>query len=217
MDGQRENLAGTAEGRRLSDQQQQAFSILTSGKMAQAFDLERQPVAARDRYGRHAFGQSLLLARRLVQAGVPVVQVNMGSAIIWDTHGNNFGTTQEHFCRPGPGRGRSARRPGGGSGCLATRWCWRLASSAARRKIASGKTLAPAVSTGRACFFGLFAGGGVRGGQVIGKSDRTAPIRSPRPIHPTMWARRFITSSASIPRRRCATASAGRFSSTVAR
>ena len=95
IDGQRENLARTAECRRLSDQQQQAFSILTSGKMAQAFDLEREPVAVRDRYGRHAFGQSLLLARRLVQAGVPVVQVNMGSVLIWDTHGNNFGTLKK--------------------------------------------------------------------------------------------------------------------------
>ena len=114
IDGQRENLAGTAEGRRLSDQQQQAFSILTSGKMAQAFDLEREPVAVRDRYGRHTFGQSLLLARRLVQAGVPVVQVNMGSLLNWDTHSDNFGRLEEPtLAAYGPGRGRFARRPGG--------------------------------------------------------------------------------------------------------
>ena len=44
----------------------------------------------RDRYGRHTFGQSLLLARRLVEAGVPVVQVNMGRVQTWDTHSDNF-------------------------------------------------------------------------------------------------------------------------------
>ena len=53
--------------------------MLTSGKVAQAFELDREPAAVRDHYGRHSFGQSLLLARRLVEAGVPVVQANVGS------------------------------------------------------------------------------------------------------------------------------------------
>src|SRR5262249_3093100 len=83
---QQKHLAELAECRRLSDQQQLAFSVLTSGKVARAFELDREPAAIRDRYGRHAFGQSLLLARRLVQAGVPVVQANMGRVQNWDTH-----------------------------------------------------------------------------------------------------------------------------------
>jgi hypothetical protein len=52
--------------------------------------MDREPCAVRDRYGRHAFGQSLLLARRLVEAGVPVVQANMGIVQNWDTHSGNF-------------------------------------------------------------------------------------------------------------------------------
>src|SRR5439155_11541697 len=70
---------------------QQAFEILGSGKVAEAFRLEREPNRIRDRYGRNQFGQSLLLARRLVQAGVPVVQANMGIAQTWDTHVDNWG------------------------------------------------------------------------------------------------------------------------------
>src|SRR5262249_16891927 len=88
---QQDQVVDPAVSKRLQDQQQLAFSVLTSGKIAQAFMMDQEPVAVRERYGRHAFGQSLLLARRLVQAGVPVVQANMGRVQNWDTHGDNFG------------------------------------------------------------------------------------------------------------------------------
>jgi uncharacterized protein (DUF1501 family) len=68
-----------------------AFELLTSGPVAEAFRLEREPERVRDRYGRNQFGQSLLLARRLVQAGVPIIQANMGIVQSWDTHGDNWG------------------------------------------------------------------------------------------------------------------------------
>ena len=55
-----------------------------------AFDIDKEDPKVRDRYGRHMFGQSLLLARRLVEAGVPIVQANMGRVQNWDTHGGNF-------------------------------------------------------------------------------------------------------------------------------
>ena len=100
VDRQQKQLArDLAECQRLSDQQQLAFSVLTSGKVAQAFELDREPAAVRDRYGRHCFGQSLLLARRLVQAGVPVVQANMGRVQNWDTHGNIFPPLKNACCR----------------------------------------------------------------------------------------------------------------------
>ena len=86
--------------------------------------MDREPAAVRDRYGRHAFGQSLLLARRLVQAGVPVVQANMGRVQNWDTHGDNFPTAEEPAAAAaGPGRRRPARRPGGDRACSTRRWC----------------------------------------------------------------------------------------------
>ncbi len=75
----------------------QAFDLLRSPKARQAFALEQEPAAVRERYGRHKFGQSVLLARRLVEAGVSLVQVNWprekgdmaSSSPVWDTHAKN--------------------------------------------------------------------------------------------------------------------------------
>ncbi len=79
-------LAGENSFRR---HQHRAFELLKSSQVAHSFRLDREP--DRDRYGRNPFGQSLLLARRLVQAGVPVVQANMGIVQSWDTHADNWG------------------------------------------------------------------------------------------------------------------------------
>ncbi len=74
---------------------EKAFSLLETGNARRAFDLDREPPAVRDRYGRNFFGQSVLLARRLVEAGVRLVHVNCMSSIYggdknWDTHKDNF-------------------------------------------------------------------------------------------------------------------------------
>jgi uncharacterized protein (DUF1501 family) len=63
---------------------QRAFDLLTSKAVARAFDINAEPATVRDRYGRHTFGQSALLARRLVEAGVTFVTVN---CVPWDHHG----------------------------------------------------------------------------------------------------------------------------------
>src|SRR5204863_5234969 len=65
-----------------------AMELVTSAKARQAFDVGREPVALRDRYGRTDLGQCCLLARRLVEAGVTFVTVQAGGG--WDTHGDNF-------------------------------------------------------------------------------------------------------------------------------
>ena len=65
-----------------------ALEMVTSPKAQRAFDVNREPVRLRDRYGRNDLGQSCLLARRLVEAGVTFVTVQAGGG--WDTHGNNF-------------------------------------------------------------------------------------------------------------------------------
>src|SRR5262249_48020634 len=62
--------------RRHADLAAEAFDLLAGQRMRQVFDLAREPLAVRDRYGRHKFGQSCLLARRLIEAGVPLVQIN---------------------------------------------------------------------------------------------------------------------------------------------
>jgi hypothetical protein len=77
---------GVEPGMRDLDQHQQsAFDLLTSRQVREAFDISREPDELRDRYGRHTFGQSALLARRLVEHGVTFVTVN---SVPWDHHGS---------------------------------------------------------------------------------------------------------------------------------
>ena len=71
-------------------QRQSAVSLLTDINVRRAFDIRRQPEKDLDRFGRNAFGWSLLLASRLVEAGISLVQVNLGNNETWDTHGNAF-------------------------------------------------------------------------------------------------------------------------------
>ncbi|MBT6157184.1 MAG: DUF1501 domain-containing protein [Planctomycetaceae bacterium] len=164
---QQQRIGEVAEARRLSDDQQLAFSILTSSKLAQAFQLNRESDAMRDRYGRHTTGQSLLLARRLVQVGVPVVQTNIGRVQNWDSHGNIFPTLKNRLLPP-LDQGVAALLDDMESlGLLDETLVVMLGEFGRTPKINKGK--------GRdhwgPCFFGLFAGAGVQGGQVIGKSD----------------------------------------------
>src|SRR5207247_3485623 len=87
--------------RLMTCRQQQAFQLLTSQSARLAFDLNKEPPAARDRYGRDTFGASVLLARRLVEAGVTFVTVHTETKGPghWDTHENNFNLLQ-HFLLP---------------------------------------------------------------------------------------------------------------------
>jgi uncharacterized protein (DUF1501 family) len=84
----------------------QAYDLLGSPLARRAFDLRLEPLALRDRYGAHPFGQGLLLARRLVEAGTTLVQVNWhndGSDVkspFWDTHQDNFGTLKHRLLPP---------------------------------------------------------------------------------------------------------------------
>ncbi|MCA9065960.1 MAG: DUF1501 domain-containing protein, partial [Planctomycetaceae bacterium] len=81
---------------RFSAQSMQAFDLLSGKSARRAFNIHEEPDAVRDRYGRYRFGQSMLLARRLVEAGVSLVQVNWtrvensGNNGSWDTHKNHF-------------------------------------------------------------------------------------------------------------------------------
>ena len=89
-------LADTGPGRSVDAYYERAFSLVTSGETRKACDLSAEPQKVRERYGSHPMGQKLLLARRLSEAGVPLVQVCWGaksgsdSNQNWDTHRRNF-------------------------------------------------------------------------------------------------------------------------------
>jgi len=159
----------------MSEQRELAYSLLLSGKVAQAFDLEREDPKSRDKYGRHMSGQSILLARRLVEAGVPIVQANMGRVQNWDTHSGNFKRLKNDLLPP-LDQGVSALLDDlAASG--------RLDDTLVVLAGEFGRTPRIGVSTGNnntpdgrdhwsKCFSVAFAGAGVQGGQTIGQSDR---------------------------------------------
>ena len=177
---QQTQLDEVAQSLRLQKDQQLAFSMLTSNKLSQAFDLKREPDAVRDRYGRNTTGQSLLLARRLIQSGVPIVQANIGHVQNWDSHGNIFPTLKDRLLPP-LDVGVSALLDDLDSfGLLQDTLVMMLGEFGRTPKINGG--------AGRdhwgSCFFGLFAGAGVRGGQVIGRSDETGAFPATRAYSP---------------------------------
>jgi len=166
------------EGQRLSQQQQQAAEVLTSGAVARAFDIRQEPERTRDRYGRHTFGQSLLLARRLAQAGVKVIQANMGPVQNWDSHGDNFKRLKRDLLPP-LDRGVSALLDDLDELGLNDDVMVVVMGEFGRTPKVDAK------NAGRdhwaACYSGLFFGAGVRRGQVVGQSDKQAayPITPP--------------------------------------
>jgi hypothetical protein len=154
---------------------QQAFDLLRSPKARRAFDLQQEPPALRDRYGWSRFGQSVLLARRLVEAGVSLVQVNWtrtkeDSDInpVWDTHAKNSERLRNALMPP-MDQAYSA---------LLEDLCARglLDETLVVWMGEFGRTPKINRSGGRDHWGHVFsialAGGGVRGGQVYGASDR---------------------------------------------
>ena len=166
-----------AEGRANSFTEQQglAFSLLTSDRVAQAFDIQREEAASRDRYGRNKFGQSLLLARRLLQAGVPIVQAAMGIVQTWDTHVDNWGRLKNTLL-PELDRGLASLMDDLSSSGLLDQTLVLVMGEFGRTPRIS--TLPGQGGPGRDhwahVYSALVAGAGVRGGQVVGQSDANA-------------------------------------------
>ncbi len=167
-----DRLSALAETQTLTDQQRMAFTMLTTGKFSRAFALNEEPEALRDRYGRHTYGQTLLLARRLVEAGVPVIQANMGIVQSWDTHVDNWVALKTRLLPP-LDRAVSALLDDLRDRGLADEVFVIIMGEFGRTpKISTlpGQTL-PGRDHWPQVFTGAFSGAGVRGGQVIGASD----------------------------------------------
>ena len=165
--------SGGAGDAAFREHQRHAFELLASGRVAGAFRLDREPVKVRDRYGRNPFGQSLLLARRLIEAGVPIVQANMGIVQTWDTHVDNWGVLKSRLL-PWLDQALAALVDELESVGLWDQTFVVVAGEFGRTPKVS--TLPGETISGRdhwpRVYSGLFAGGGVVGGRVIGKSDR---------------------------------------------
>lgn len=174
------HFAEVAQSLRLQKDQQLALNLLTSSRLGQAFELHRESDAVRDQYGRTTQGQSLLTARRLIEAGIPVVQVNMGRVQNWDHHGAIFQTLKQRMLPPLDQCVSALLDDLESRGMLQDTLVMMLGEFGRTPKI--NKDL------GRdhwgPCFFGLFAGAGVQGGQVIGRSDITGAYPATRGFSP---------------------------------
>jgi uncharacterized protein (DUF1501 family) len=188
IDGQRRRLDAAAAG--LDRSRQDAVSLLTDARVRRAFDLSKAPARDLDRYGRNAFGWSLLTAARLVEAGVNLVQVNLGNNETWDTHGNAFPHLKDKLLPP-TDRAVSALVDD-----LSERGL--LDSTLVVMAGEFGRT--PKVSTLTQFYKGpgrdhwgavqtvWLAGGGVRGGRVVGSSDKNGAHPATDPQTPENFA-----------------------------
>jgi hypothetical protein len=104
---QRSDLDAAASAESFDRHRQSAISLLTDSRVQKAFDVHNADPRDLDRYGRNAFGWSLLMARQLVEQGVGLVQVNLGNNEAWDTHENNFPLLKDCLLPP-TDRGLSA-------------------------------------------------------------------------------------------------------------
>jgi hypothetical protein len=105
IDQQRSQLDRQATISALDRFRQQAVSLLADAKTRKAFDVVNAEPKVQDRYGRNQFGWSLLMARRLVEAGVNLVQVNLGNNETWDTHQAMFPNLRDKLFPPAEVRG----------------------------------------------------------------------------------------------------------------
>ncbi|MFM1801205.1 MAG: hypothetical protein RJA81_557 [Planctomycetota bacterium] len=191
VDQQRKSLdqwAGTADG--LDRQRAGAVALLTDPKIRQAFDLSTSEPKLLDRYGRNSFGWSCLVARRLVGAGVPLVQVNLGNNETWDTHGNAFPHLKENLLPPMDQSVSALIQDLHASGELEDTLIVMAGEFGRTPKIshlAQHYKLPGRDHWGKVQSIFL-AGGGVAGGRVLGSSDAIGGSPASRPVTPEQFA-----------------------------
>jgi hypothetical protein len=160
--------------------QAQSLELTVSDEMRRAFDLSQEPARVRESYGRHSWGQSHLLARRLVEAGTRFVTTVNGPSITWDTHLDNFNRHKNKLVPP-----------------MEQAYAALLDDLTERGLLDStlviwmgdfGRTPVINKDVGRdhwpQCYTMVLAGGGIRGGQIVGGSDKTGAYPASRPVEP---------------------------------
>lgn len=170
----RSAMAGN-DAQALLDQQALAFNLLSSGRLMEAFEIQREADETRERYGRNKFGQSVLLSRRLIEAGVPMVQATMGIVQTWDTHTDNWGKLKNTLL-PQLDQGLAALTDDlAASGLMEQTLVIVMGEFGRTPKVSTlpGQTL-PGRDHWAHAYSGLFAGAGVLGGQVLGQTDAQA-------------------------------------------
>ena len=193
------SLAEATVSRRYAQYREQAYRMIASSEVRRAFDLKHEPVKLRDQYGRNEYGQSFLMARRLVESGVRMVNVfwtfygpDGCQFNLWDNHGNDdpkicggqnrgIDMLSHDYCCPSFDRAFST-----------------LLEDLTERGLLDdtlvvvigefGRTPKMNKFSGRdhwgACYSAVMAGGGIQGGQIFGASDKHAAYVKDSPVTP---------------------------------
>jgi hypothetical protein len=184
VDRQCRTLERSATTQSFDEHRQSAIALLADPRVRRAFDVTNADARTQERYGRNSFGWSLLMAQRLVEAGVNMIQVNLGNNETWDTHGDIFHRLRDKLFPPTE-RALCALIDDLQSAGLLDSTLIVIGSEFGRTPRLS--TLAGAFNGAGRDHWGavqsiFFAGGGIRGGTVIGSSDRNGayPASSPQ-------------------------------------
>ena len=183
---QTQEFGDAAMSQAIRDNQARALDVLSSEAVRKAVDLRGEKPDVRERYGRNLFGQSVLLGRRLLDAGARLVQCNWQrvqgkNGFAWDTHWNNFSAHKEDLVPPFDRAFHALMTDLIQTGRLDETLVVVAAEFGRSPKITrsnSGREHWPS------CYSVLFAGGGIRGGQVYGQSDKIAAYPATAPTTP---------------------------------
>ena len=187
LDAQRAALHRSLGASSYANHQSRAIQMIGSSNVRSAFDLTQESNATRERYGRNIHGQCVLMARRLIEHGVPLVSVNWHNdgKNFWDTHGDNFNRLKNDLIPP------------------ADRALAALLSDLEERGLLDETIVAwvgefgrkPQITANNAgrehwpfCYSGLLAGGGIQPGMVYGASDKHAAYPESNPVTPQDFA-----------------------------
>lgn len=183
----------------LEECDRQAYDLIL-GDAGKVFDLSLEKDDLRERYGRNTFGQSCLLARRLVEKGVPYITINYGG---WDTHKGHFQTMQRKL--PELDRGLATLLEDlSERGLLETTIVWCCGEFGRTPRVQWEAPWNGGRNHWGRVFSVLVAGGGFKGGQVVGSSDAKGEEVKDRPVYPvdligSMYALLGIDGSAKLP------------------
>jgi uncharacterized protein (DUF1501 family) len=186
LGAQTKAMQESALNQAIRDNQAKALDVISSEAVRKAVDLAGADRGERERYGRNLFGQSVLLGRRLLEAGARLVQCNWQrtqgkNGFAWDTHWNNFSAHKEDLVPPFDQAFHALMTDLEKTGRLDETLVVVAAEFGRSPKITrsnSGREHWPD------CYTVLFAGGGIKGGQVVGRSDKIAAYPATTPTSP---------------------------------
>jgi hypothetical protein len=190
LNRQRKRIDQIGQSNTLDRYRQTAASMMVDANVHKALDVAKSDPATLERYGKNSFGYSLLMARKLVDAGVPLIQVNLGNNETWDTHGNAFPHLKDRLLPPTDQALSALIEDLHQSGQLDETLIVMAGEFGRTAKVTllAQHYKLPGRDHWGAAQSVLFAGGGIRPGVVVGKTDSKGEYPVDSPVKPENFA-----------------------------